>query len=363
MAEAVKVLIIDPSTPFKRALDALLSRDDDMKVLGRLIACERATDFIMQTPPDVVILDISLPDALDFIRWIQRFNVDYPAVPEIGIILVASRSHRLADVTIQALEAGAFDFVTRPDAVDINDVAMAVHRQLLVKVRSFSSKRIFSSLAASAPRKSAPAPTTCAIPRPPADASKIRAVVIGVSTGGPKALSLLLPALCAQTSLPIFIVQHMPANFTESLAQSLNAKCRHSVVEAKDMTSVTPETVYIAPGGRHMRLARNASRAPMVSLSDDPPVDGCRPSVNMLFDSAADVYAGNVVAVVLTGMGSDGTRGLAALKRVGAYVLAQDKASSVVWGMPGSAVASGHVDKVAALDDIACEVANVMRGL
>ena len=155
----------------------------------------------------------------------------------------------------------------------------------------------------------------------------------------------------------------MPANFTESLAQSLNAKCKHKVVETRDMTTICPDTVYIAPGGRHLRVARNASRAPMLTLSDDAPVDGCRPSVNMLFDSAAEVYAGNVIAVVLTGMGSDGTKGLAALKRAGAYVIAQDKASSVVWGMPGSAVASGHVDKVVALEDIADEVANATRGV
>ena len=130
MAETVKVLIIDTSAPFKRALDALLSREDDIRVIGRVVSCERAIDFVMQTPPDVVILDISLPDALDFIRWIQRFNVDYPAVPEIGIILVASRSQRLADVTIQALEAGAFDFVARPDSTDINDVAASVNRPI-----------------------------------------------------------------------------------------------------------------------------------------------------------------------------------------------------------------------------------------
>jgi len=175
-------------------------------------------------------------------------------------------------------------------------------------------------------------------------------------------LSTLLPEISKSVNLPIFIVQHMPPNFTASLAQSLNAKCVHEVAEVKGDEPVQNRSIYIAPGGKHMLIRKNAARKAYVSVTDDPPEDGCRPSVNILFRSAARVFGGDVITLVLTGMGSDGAKGLLDLKRAGAYVIAQDEATSVVWGMPGNAVSSGCVDKVLAPGDIPKEIASIVKG-
>jgi two-component system chemotaxis response regulator CheB len=188
----------------------------------------------------------------------------------------------------------------------------------------------------------------------------MRAVVIGTSTGGPRALSALLPDLCTVVELPILIVQHMPPGFTKSLADSLARQTGRKVVEATEGMPLERATVYIAPGARHL-LLRGSSVSPVIALNEQPPENGCRPSADVLFRSAASVLAGEVVAVILTGMGNDGTAGLSAIRRAGGHVIAQDEASSVVWGMPGSAVAAGVVDEVYPLDRIAVAVAAVVQ--
>jgi two-component system chemotaxis response regulator CheB len=185
-------------------------------------------------------------------------------------------------------------------------------------------------------------------------------VVIGVSTGGPKALGEILPELSSNVNLPIFIVQHMPKGFTQALAESLDKKCSKSVVEAHDNDIVRNDHIYFAPGGKHLVLRKNSAAQIITCLNEDPPQAGCRPSADVLFWSAKDIYKGNLVALILTGMGNDGTNGLAALKQAGAVVIAQDKESSVVWGMPGSAVEAGYVDKILPLNQIPCAVKNII---
>jgi len=178
------------------------------------------------------------------------------------------------------------------------------------------------------------------------------AIVIGISTGGPKAMLEMLPELCNVTDLPILIVQHMPKEFTKSFADNLNRKCTHDVVEAGEGMRINYKTIYIAPGGRHMYLRRNELREPLIALNDNPPENNCRPSVDVLFRSAADVYAGRLSALIMTGMGNDGSKSMMALKRAGAVIVAQDQESSVVWGMPENAIQTGCVDYVLALNQI-----------
>ncbi|VAX21842.1 Chemotaxis response regulator protein-glutamate methylesterase CheB, partial [hydrothermal vent metagenome] len=178
---------------------------------------------------------------------------------------------------------------------------------------------------------------------------------------GPKALSNMLPELTTKTSDPIFIVQHMPPKFTESLAKSLDKKCEHTVIEAKNNDLVQNNYAYIAPGGRHLLLRKGAGDEVFTYITDQPPENGCRPSVDILFRSAATVYGGDAIAIVLTGMGSDGAKGLAPLVRKGVHVMVQDEKTSVVWGMPGSAVAAGCVDDVLPLQDIPKAVESVIK--
>jgi two-component system chemotaxis response regulator CheB len=195
-------------------------------------------------------------------------------------------------------------------------------------------------------------------PRLPPPRTGIQAILIGVSTGGPKALLQMLPALCGRVRLPILVVQHMPPQFTASLAESLGRICSHRVEEAVDGMPVEPGHCYIAPGGRHM-VVRRTNRIE-IGVNDQPPEGGVRPAADILFRSAAPIFGAGCIALVLTGMGSDGTRGLGPLKRMGATVLCQDEATSVVWGMPGSAVAAGLVDQVVPLDGLPEAVARLI---
>jgi len=362
MADQVKVLIVDTSRIFRSALEESLSREDDIWVVGTVRNGETALDFIQRTPPDVVVFDVEVPDVLEALGRIQGFNTANPDVPDIGVVLVAGGAGSNADITIKALEAGAFDFVTKPDLGDTDAIIKALSRQLLVKLLHFSSKRIFSSI-------SMRFGLDRVVPAQPPEIKKtperpgMKAILIGVSTGGPKVLAGLIPEISKSVTLPIFIVQHMPSNFTASLAHSLDAKCGHKVAEAQGIEPIRDRSVYIAPGGKQMLIRKGAARQICVAVTDDPPEDGCRPSVNVLFRSAAKIFGGDVITLVLTGMGSDGLKGLEDLKKAGAYVIAQDEASSVVWGMPGNAVSSGCVDKVLSPEEIPGEILSIVKGL
>jgi two-component system chemotaxis response regulator CheB len=190
----------------------------------------------------------------------------------------------------------------------------------------------------------------------------VRAVLVGVSTGGPAALAELLPDLTQRVAVPVLVVQHMPAGFTKHLAESLARKCAVPVVEAADGEPLDEPAVHIAPGNRHLLVRERGAGRVVTVVNDQPPQNGCRPSADVLFRAAAAAYGSGAVGILLTGMGSDGSAGLGALKRAGAHAIAQDEATSVVWGMPGSAVAAGHVDQVLPLSRIACAVQALAAG-
>ncbi len=189
---------------------------------------------------------------------------------------------------------------------------------------------------------------------------KPRAICIAVSTGGPNALNVMLPELCKVTTLPILIVQHMPAAFTGQFANSLNQICQHEVVEAQEGMLIAEKTVYIAPGGKHMVFVKDQVGRGMVHLNMDPPLHNCRPAADAMLPTAGDLYGGDLVVIVLTGMGADGSLSLDQLKRKGAIIIAQDEESSVVWGMPGMAVATGNVDRVLPLMKIPQQVQQIL---
>jgi len=359
MTEKLKLFIIERAQDLRKALGQELSKLDDFRMVGEFEHSEAALEALASQRPDVIIIDIAAANCLQILAEAQRLNAANPDELPIGVLLISSRRADDVEATIRALEQGAFDFVAKPDTQAAGNVINSLVRQLVVKLRSFSAKRIFSTMAAVRVRKDPP-PAPRAVTTTP---TNIKAILVGVSTGGPKVLATLLPEICRRVDAPILVVQHMPPNFTASLAASLNTKCRHSVREASDGETVERGNVYIAPGGKQMRVVRNTQQETAIALSDDPPEDGCRPSVNVLFRSAAKTLGGKVIVVVLTGMGSDGAKGLRDLKDAGAYVLAQDKASSVVWGMPGSAVASGCVDKTLAPEDIALEIEAYTKGV
>jgi two-component system chemotaxis response regulator CheB len=347
MADPVKVLIVDDSRIFRAALEEALAGKDEVRVVGSVFSGAKALEFIRATPPDLVTLDVEMPgmDGLETLRAILALNAARPDTPAIGVLMVSAFTRAGAAVTVQALEAGAFDFITKPSSPCEKASLLALEQQLLARIRLFAARR-----GAPQPRPPATAPTL----RP--RAQPVRAILLAASTGGPRALSSLLPELCERLEQPIFVVQHLPACFTGALVESLARKCRHTVQEAVDGEVVRPATVYVAPGGKHLVLRTGAGGQVLTGLNEQPPENGCRPSADVLFRSAAAVYGGAAVAVVLTGMGCDGARGLGPLRRAGAAVLVQDEASCVVWGMPGSAVEAGYVDEVLPLDRLAAAV-------
>jgi two-component system chemotaxis response regulator CheB len=357
---AARVLIVDDSRIFRAALEESLAGQEGIQVVGSVFSGEKALEFLRTTPVDVVTLDVVMPglDGLQTLAGIQKLNAGRPAAEEVGVVMVSAYTRRGADVTVQALQQGAFDFVTKP-AGPCADVCMeALRQELTCKIRHFIARR--------GARPAAAPPAGSALSRRKWTQNRagrpVRAVLVAVSTGGPRALEVFLPDLCGRVEVPVVVVQHMAAGFTRSLAEQLARKVGsgHAVVEAADGELLRPRTVYIAPGDRHL-LLRKEGRRVVLGLNDQPKENNCRPAADVLFRSAA-ALGGEAIAVVLTGMHCDGTAGLRPLKRAGAYVIAQDEATSVVWGMPGSVVRAGLADEVLPLGDVAAAVQDLVCG-
>jgi len=351
---SIKILIVDDSRIFRSVIEEGLSREKDIEVIGSVWNGVKAIEFINQNAPDIVTLDIQMPDmdGIETLEEIKKINARRPSSKQIGVIMLSSHTQKGADITVKALEMGAFDFTPKPESRNLKENIGILSSQLVVKIRNYAAAHLPSAVQEKKKGKlrvfTRPfRASSAAVP-----VKGIEAVLIGVSTGGPKALTEILPPLCEKLDVPIFIVQHMPPTFTQSLANSLNAKCsRYRVLEGENNGIAEKNHVYIAPGGRHMVLQKKQDTIRTV-IHDFPPEKGCRPSVDLLFKSAAAVYGHNVMAVILTGMGSDGTDGAKILKENNVYIIAQDEESSVVWGMPGSARNAGVVDDILPLNAI-----------
>lgn len=355
----IQILIVDDSRIFRSAVQEALSRESDIEVAGSVWNGVKALTYIRSNPPHVVTLDIQMPemDGLETLEAIQKINATLPPDRQIGVIMLSSHTQRGADITVRALEMGAFDFIPKPESRSLQENIDLLGRQLAVKIRNYASSFLpeFRPKRPKTGRPAKPVPS-----RQRLQPAGIEAVMIGVSTGGPKALAEILPPLCARIEVPIFIVQHMPPTFTQSLAKSLNAKCLYEIIEGADGDIAANRHAYIAPGGRHMMLEKSRQDIRIV-INDLPPEKGCRPSIDLLFRSGAEVFGRNVIAVILTGMGSDGTEGSRELKQEGAFIIAQNEETSVVWGMPGSAKAAGTVDEILPLQDIPGTIASLVQ--
>ena len=347
----ITVLIVDDSRIFRSALEECLSELDDIKVIGSVFNGEEALKFIGSKRPDVVTLDVEMPgiNGLEVLKRILKNNTEHPDEPIIKVLMLSAFTKKGADITMEALEIGAYDFLTKPNSTSPQEGIKLLKNSILLKIRQIKFKK---NKPLQIPEKIESIENIQIKPQPELRNHHFNSILIAVSTGGPKALMEFLPCLCAVTDVPIFIVQHMPPTFTVSLANGLNEKCSHTVIEAVNDGIAQKKHVYIAPGGRHM-LIRKIGENIRTIITDTAPENGCRPSADVLFRSAPAVYGGKLVVLILTGMGNDGTKGLLPLKREGAKVIAQDEASSVVWGMPGSAVASGNVDIILPLKEIA----------
>jgi len=357
MSEPAKILIVDDSRVFRSILEKMIANIPGVQVAGTVDSGMAAIEFLKIRPVDLMTLDVEMPgmDGLATLKKVLASKAELKSTPD--VLMVSSLTRTGSDITLKALECGAFDFIAKP-APEIPNSQESLNRMLNTTISAWVSRksrgvvtpiRTTGSASGKATAAGSSAAFTYTLAKPSVHTKPIQAIVIGVSTGGPKSLADMLPKLCSMTTLPILLVQHMPPNFTKSLADSLNAKCEHTVVEGLPGTIVEDKTVYIAPGGCHM-VVRTKGTHYVLENNNDPPENGCRPSVDVLFRSAAQAYpADTLVGVILTGMGNDGTPSLPHLKNKNAYLIAQDEESSVVFGMPRAAAATGLIDKVVTL--------------
>ena len=338
----VRVLVVDDSAFFRRRLTEILAADPHIDVVGAAGDGRSAVEQVGLLKPDVVTMDIEMP-VMDGISAVRRIMESTPT----PILMLSSATTDGAKATLAALEAGAVDFLPK-QMNDISDNRDVAKRQICARVRLIGARGL------SARRTVRPAPETPAQPAPrPRERRRgdYRVVVIGTSTGGPVALQRVLTELPANFALPLVVVQHMPASFTPAFADRLDKLCAITVKEACDGDALRPGVALLAPGGRQLVMEQQRGGV-VVRVRESTPAQTYKPCVDITFSSACEVFAGDVLAIVLTGMGADGRDGARLLKQKGATVWAQDEASSVIYGMPAAVVAAGLADRVLALDDV-----------
>ncbi|MCL2283088.1 MAG: chemotaxis-specific protein-glutamate methyltransferase CheB [Fibromonadales bacterium] len=375
MSDLAKILIVDDSRVFRSILEKIIATIPGVQVVGSVNSGLAAIEFLRIRAVDLMTLDVEMPemDGLETLKKMLSSKNELKSVPE--VLMISSLTRTGSDTTMKALECGAFDFIAKPAPEVVNSqeslsrmlntavggwlsrkqrsaIRAATQQSISVRPAAGTTTTTTTTAAAAAPLAAHPPSVTAftySLAKNVAFSKPVMAIVLGVSTGGPKSLAEMLPKLCSMTTLPILMVQHMPPNFTKSLADSLNAKCGHKVVEGLPGTVVQEKTIYIAPGGCHMTVRTRGAEF-VLENNQDQPENGCRPSVDVLFRSAAAAYpVDSLVGIILTGMGNDGSPSLPHLKNKNAYLIAQDEETSVVFGMPRAAAATGLLHKVAPL--------------
>jgi two-component system chemotaxis response regulator CheB len=357
--ERIRVLVVDDSVVIRRLVTHALEDDPTIEIVGSASNGSIGLQRIPQLNPDVITLDIEMPD-MDGLEMLRRIRREYP---QMRVIMFSTLTERGAAITLEALTLGADDYVAKVSNEGSLDRSMnRLREEMIPKIKQFflMPGQARALAAASPALNSRPASQAA---RPAATIMKVtpKVIVIGISTGGPTALGSIMPKFPAGFPLPILVVQHMPPLFTRLLAERLHATCNLPVSEATQDGPVEKGKILIAPGDFHMRLS-TAGGSVRVALDQSPRLNSCRPAADALFTSTGEVYGGAVLAVVLTGMGQDGLRGAEILKARGAQVIAQDEATSVVWGMPGAVVSAGLADRVLPLNDVVPEILRLTIG-
>ena len=365
-------MVVDDSVVIRGMISRWIGAEPDMEVAASLRTGLDAVNQIERIKPDVAVLDIEMPE-LDGISALPQLLAKKR---DLVIIMASTLTRRNAEISFKALSLGASDYIPKPESTREATAAETFHHDLIQKIRHLGAKvRRRASPAASpsmapAPERAReasaqPAAAPAAQPqlaRQPFSMLAPRVLLIGSSTGGPQALMTLVADIGPVIDrFPVLITQHMPPTFTTILAEHLARASRRPAHEAVDGEIVKPGRIYLAPGGRHMRVVRHGAEA-AIALDDGPPVNFCKPAVDPLFNSAIDVWQGGIMSVILTGMGSDGMRGGKDIVAAGGSVIAQDEATSVVWGMPGAAANAGICAAILPLNQIAPKLVRLFSG-
>src|SRR6202167_236313 len=373
----IRVMVVDDAIVVRSLLTRWVDAEPDMQIVASLRTGREAVARIEQSDADVVVLDIDMPE----LDGISALPILLQKRRDLVVIMVSTLTRRSAEISFRALALGAADYIPKPETAHEATTSISFRRELIEKIRTLGRGRLSPRFYARAPtpaRATPPPGKGLAIPltRKIAHEAEIaalqlrsfsaatpRALLIGSSTGGPQALATLIEKLPAAIDhAPLLITQHMPPTFTTVLAEHLSRIGGRGAHEAEHGEPVLAGGIYVAPGGRHMRVARGADGI-KIALGDDAPINFCKPAVDALFTSAAAVWGAASLAVVLSGMGADGTRGAADIVASGGSVMAQDEASSVVWGMPRSVAQAGLCSAVLPLDQIASRVIRLFSGV
>jgi two-component system chemotaxis response regulator CheB len=346
----IKVMVVDDSVFMRKVIADIVNHEPDMEVIGSCRNGQESLEMIKKLNPDVITMDVEMP-VMDGIQALGAIMKEHP----LPVIMLSSLTQTGADATMKALHLGAVDFVPKPSgsiSLDLEKVA----EELVSKLRIAASLRDRLGLVRPGPHlKEMPQPAKVSA----GQGSLAKLVLIGTSTGGPKALHEVIPHLPGDLPAGVLVVQHMPPGFTRSLAERLNSLSAVTVKEAQDGEAVRQGHVYIAPGDFHLKVKHIgdfSNRRLLVNLTQDPPVSGHRPAVDSMILSAVKEFWGPLVGVIMTGMGQDGTKGAMAIKEKGGKVIAEDKSSCIVFGMPKSVIETGNADKIVPLTGIAHEI-------
>jgi two-component system chemotaxis response regulator CheB len=361
MAGNIRVMVVDDSLVIRKIISDFINETHGMEVVATASDGLKALEAFQSIEPDMVTLDVQMPH-MDGLATLEALLHIRP----VPVIMVSALTRHGADITLEALDRGAMDYVAKPERGC--DTQKALRDDLVKKIRSVAGIDVRRIVEIRRERKKRTAelrlrPTESKQPSSELAATSLadKCIALGISTGGPPALSCLFEQLQAPMP-PIVVVQHMPANFTKPLAWRLNAISPLSIKEAEAGDILRPNHVYIAPGGRHLQLQRQGRSAKVV-LRDDPPVSGHRPSVDVLMKTAASIYRDRLLGVIMTGMGHDGVAGCRAIRAEGGYVLGQDEVTSDVYGMNKAAYVEGHVDRQFSLQEAAQILSRQVRNL
>ena len=377
--DPIRVMVVDDAVVVRGLVSRWIEEEPGLQVVASLRTGRQAVDQLERTNPDVVILDVEMPE----LDGISALPLLLEKKRDLVVIMASTLTRRNAEVSLKALSYGAADYIPKPETNREVTTSAAFRRELIEKIRQLGggrqrrrgaharrspgeapARRLGEArTGGEAPSVVTPLPSAHAeIRLRPFSTTNPRILLIGSSTGGPQALTALVSKLAPVIArAPVLITQHMPPTFTTILAEHLARASGYPAREAADGEAINAGTIYLAPGGRHMVVApRNGQ--PLIALNDGPPVNFCKPAVDPLFQSASEVFGNSILAVILTGMGHDGTTGASAISARGGSIIAQDEATSVVWGMPGSAAHAGVCSAVLPLDQIGAKVVRLFQG-